>query len=259
MYRRNLAALVDAVYPRRCAECKTVFSGAGAGGDHPLAPFFCRDCRRPPNITESPLCVRCGRMFAAREGDDRICGFCLTVAPPYQAARAYGPYEDNLRAVIRRYKYAAAAGLAGPLAALLNEAYGRFFEASAHDVAVPVPLHPRRLRKRGFNQTALLLRRWIRSTGGASPPPPQPAPETIRRIRDTISQAGLNRRERMQNLKGAFTVPDDTPIRKKRVLLVDDVLTTGTTVEKCARLLMKHGAASVDVLTLARVYPEGTL
>ncbi len=259
MFRRTFAALVDAVYPRRCAECKTVFSGGSAGDDHPLAPFFCRDCRRPPDITESPLCVRCGRMFADREGDDRVCGFCFPVAPPYRAARAYGPYGENLRAVIRRYKYGGAAGLAGPLAALLNEAYGRFFEENVHDVAVPVPLHPRRLRKRGFNQTALLLRRWIISTGGASPPRPQPAPEAIRRVRDTASQAGLDRRERMQNLKGAFAVPDDTPIRNKRVLLVDDVLTTGTTVEACARLLMKHGATSVDVLTLARVYPEGTL
>lgn len=129
-----------------------------------------------------------------------------------------------------------------------------YFSSADIDMVIPVPLHPRRLRSRGFNQSALLVRRWPpwppardRSDG-----PPWIAARLLKRHRPTLPQTGLNKVQRADNLKRAFSVPNKVALEGKRVLLVDDVMTTGATANACAYALKQAGAARVDVLTLAR-------
>ena len=125
---------------------------------------------------------------------------------------------------------------------MLLEAFERFFGDWTYDFLVPVPLHPKRLRRRGFNQARLLLRVW----------PQTPTDGLLVRVRHTQTQTGLNRRQRRRNIRGAFEVTDGDVVAGGRVLLVDDVFTTGATVNECARILRTAGACRVDVLTLAR-------
>jgi ComF family protein len=154
-------------------------------------------------------------------------------------------------ALLHRFKYGGCVELAGPLAALLRAAFRRHFPGVGIDAIVPVPLHAKRLRSRGFNQAELLVRRWQAlhphdQAGGIL------LPGALIRRRHTPAQAGLGRKERMVNLRGAFSAGPKDAVCGMRVLLVDDVYTTGATVGECARVLAGAGAARIDVLTLAR-------
>jgi ComF family protein len=147
---------------------------------------------------------------------------------------------------IHLFKYGRKTSLAQPLQALLRETFLRFWETGTIDLIVPVPLHIRRLRERGFNQAYLLVRKWAKEEGLAL--------DGLAMIRHrwTEPQTRQGRAERQKNVKGAFDLRSPHKIKGKRLLLVDDVYTTGATVNECARVLMKGGAGSVDVLTLAR-------
>jgi ComF family protein len=140
--------------------------------------------------------------------------------------------------------------LAGPLSRMAWDGYQRLYPDTGHDVLVPVPLHPKRLRKRGFNQSLLLAREFSQRKG--APGVPLVLPRALVRARSTATQAGLSLSEREANIKGAFVVVSPGKIKGMRLLLVDDVLTTGATARACARALMDAGALRVDVLTLAR-------
>ena len=191
---------------------------------------------------ESPLCTCCGLIFKGREGKDHLCGDCLASERPFGMARAAGVYDQSLMAVIHAYKYDGRVILAEPLSKLLTAVYARHWQRRTVDIVLPVPLHPARLRKRGFNQAWLLVKSWgdfvVR--------------DLLQRTRRTPSQTGLERRERLRNVKGAFSIKDPASVENKHVLLVDDVYTTGATVQACARILNKCGAAQVDVLTVGR-------
>jgi ComF family protein len=164
-------------------------------------------------------------------------------------------YDDAWRSLIQNYTYRARVQRAPLLGRLLWRALIENWRLEEIDGIIPVPLHPRRLRSRGYNQAELLLRRWPDHAlssglaggrdwidGGA-----------LRRVRATPSQTGLDRQQRRDNLKAAFQVADPARVRDRRLLLVDDVFTTGATIEACARTLLDAGAAAVHVLTLARV------
>ena len=141
-----------------------------------------------------------------------------------------------------------------PLSELLLTAFRLFWDKDSIDVVVPVPLHLKRLRKRGFNQAHLLIRNWqaITSQLPFDPSDLQVERDVLVRSVPTAPQSGLGRRQRAANIKDAFGLLDEAKIIDKRILLVDDVYTTGATVDECARLLLHHGAAHVDVLSLAR-------
>jgi ComF family protein len=147
---------------------------------------------------------------------------------------------------IHRLKYKKKTLLSRPLSALARETFFRFWGVDTIDLIVPVPLHVKRLRERGFNQAHLLVIRWAKREGipldGL----------TLYRGRWTEPQTTLSRTERQKNMKGAFLLRHKERIKGRRILLVDDVYTTGTTVNECARVLIKAGAEFVDVLTLAR-------
>jgi ComF family protein len=147
---------------------------------------------------------------------------------------------------IHRLKYGGKTSLSKPLSALARDTFYQFWDAGSIDLFLPVPLHIRRLRERGFNQAHLVNKKWSRLEGipldGL----------TLSRSRWTEPQTSLARAERRKNVKGAFSLRHPDRVRGRRILLVDDVLTTGATINECARVLMKAGAECVDVLTLAR-------
>ncbi|MBI3933784.1 MAG: ComF family protein [Acidobacteria bacterium] len=174
-----------------------------------------------------------------------LCGICRRGAWGFEQARSFGWYEGALREIVRQYKYQRMQPLAKPLGKFLADALERL-NAGSLDLVLPVPLHRRRERQRGFNQAGLLAERVgklcdIRRGG-----------KDCVRVRDTPPQTGLRGAARRRNVKGAFAVPHPERIHGLRILLVDDVLTTGATADACARALKQAGAQGVWVLTLAR-------
>ncbi len=154
--------------------------------------------------------------------------------------------------LVHQLKYQGRLALAPPMGRMLRDTYRRCWHARPADMAIPIPLHPRRLRRRGFNQADLLLRAWLKSASKTGSPGPERNTHILVRARATPPQTGLKRAERRRNLRGAFRVVACEEVRQKRLLLVDDVFTTGATVDEAARVLRAAGAASVDVLTFAR-------
>jgi ComF family protein len=233
-------AVVELVYPPVCCHCRA----ATAGDD------FCSDCADRIEWARSPACSHCGVPFRTHGGSDHTCGRCVADPPVFGRARAAAIYDASepadqpLKSVLQRYKYNRDVGLAAPLARLLEQRNP--FDIAEYDVLMPVPLHLSRLRWRGFNQ-ALLLARRIARTRGASVDP-----FSLERTRATQPQVELDEQERRRNVARAFRVSRPAQVRDRRILLVDDVYTTGSTVDECSRVLLKAGARSVDVLVLAR-------
>lgn len=161
-------------------------------------------------------------------------------------ARASGVYDGPLMEAIHSFKYGKKTGLAIPLGKLLRETFFRFWDSQSIDMVIPVPLHIERLRTRGFNQALLLFSWWAEA---ANIPCNLRA---IKRLHKTVPQTHLSKKERKKNIRGAFELRFPETIKGKRILLVDDVYTTGATVNECARVLIKGGATAVDILTLAR-------
>lgn len=219
-----------------------------------MEALLCDVCRTAFQPISSPLCPCCGIMFSSRQGKDHFCGQCTTVGHWYTASRAAGQYQGPLRNMVHQLKYGGRVQLARPLGSLLYWVYRMAWPPGAIDMVLPVPLHRRRFRQRGFNQAYLLLRFWPRllQAEGAVAGKPRILKQVLVRCRMTRPQTGLRRRERLSNLKGAFAMASGVSVTGKAVLLVDDVMTTGTTVDECARVLLSAGADRVDVLTLAR-------
>jgi ComF family protein len=222
--------------PRLCLFCE-------AAVGETAAVAVCPECESLIKWVESPLCSRCGRMFADPGGADRDCGDCQTDPPPFARARAAAIYDDPVAQAITRFKFSRKMAylpvmqhwLQRPLCLELVE---------AADLLAPVPLHPKRIKHRGFNQALLLAQ-------GFSGVPV--AREALVRTRPTAPQVGLNPKKRRDNVRGAFAVPDPGLVKGKNVLLMDDLFTTGSTVTECARVLRQAGARQVEVLTVARV------
>lgn len=210
---------------------------------------LCAQCRSRLRLVRPPYCVVCGRAFASRAGSMRLCGRCLLRLPRYDRARSVGLYAGSLREAVHELKYRGRTAMAVPLSELLAGQGARMGSPHHCDVLVPVPLHVRRLRQRGFNQSALLAQRLAR----AWHIPCDVA--ALQRQRWTAPQTGLDRRRRLANLRGAFAA-SRARCRGKRMLLIDDVYTSGATVNECARALKAAGAARVEVLTLARTCRE---
>lgn len=256
---RVVNCIKDALFPNRCIACRRLFhhaAGSLAGGPttgtHLMAapktigPHFCPDCRERWTPVASPFCLRCGMMFQSREGDDHMCGQCLERPGAFSKARAVGIYDQSLKIAVHTLKYKGQVGLSKPLGDILLHAYRRFWAVDDIDIVAPVPLHRRRFRARGFNQAYVLIRHWALPNGT------EIVRDLIVRSRPTAPQTGLDRKQRQRNIKNAFSIRHPGLTKGKRILLVDDVLTTGATVDACARTLIKDGARQVDVLTLAR-------
>ena len=234
-----LTGIADLIFPPRCITCDTLLEQRG-----PLP--LCPSCREKIRFIHSPLCPRCGLPFPAAEGEDHLCGDCITVEKPYAVARAVGEYEETLLTAIHRFKYRGRAGIGGILGGIMADFAAGIWDMKIFDLIVPVPLHRRRLRERGFNQAVILAREISKRFD---------IPLdfiSLRREAFTPPQVGLGREERSANVRGAFSAKHAERIAGRRILLVDDVYTTGSTLEECTRTLIRAKAESVAVLTLAR-------
>lgn len=234
-------ALTGAALPWLCPACRAPVAGRG----------LCASCWSALQFITPPYCDRLGIPFAFDHGAQALSGEALTHPPAFHRARAAVRYDDIARQLVHDLKYGDRLDLAPMMAQWMTQA-GAPLLADA-DALVPVPLHWRRLWGRRFNQSAELAR----AIGAASGKTVLPA--ALRRKRATAQQVGLSRAERASNVQGAFMVSeaDREALRGKRLVLVDDVLTTGATAEACARALTRAGAARVDVLTFARVVDPG--
>ncbi len=206
-------------------------------------PYFCSRCRARIRYIVPPLCSCCGLPLTA--GGDHLCGDCLRSRFVFSRARAAVIYAEPVISPLLAFKYRGEMSLLAPFGALARPlpAEAPFGEP---ELIVPVPLHPRRLRARGFNQALLLSRSFFPTHKSRI------NPDLLLRIRHTDSQRGRSGRERRRNLRGAFRVAGKEKVAGKTVLLIDDVFTTGTTVNECAATLLTAGAAEVAVFTLAR-------
>ena len=235
--------LLDIIYPPRCPLCGRFVSSI-ENRCHPHQ--VCESCQKALMPITHPLCTICGMPFTGLSGPDHPCENCLRKMPSYDAMRAPYLYAGPLMNAIQRFKYNSEVHLASPLGGLLSAFARTLLPHPEEFVTVPVPLHTRRLRERGFNQS-LLLAKVVASELGT----PLDYLSLIRK-RDTRSQTGLKRKERRKNVANAFSVTSATIFKGTRVLLVDDVLTTGYTLKECARTLKRYGALEVICLALAR-------
>jgi ComF family protein len=213
------------------------------------------------NRSEGRACTVCGeRMFGfGPDADLQHCGECLKEHPAFEKASAYGGYNGGLRELIHLMKYDRVRSAATVLGKMLAEAITDLqphFEVS-EALLVPVPLHSGKFRSRGFNQSELIAEAALK--GSPELRTIKLLPQMLKRVRATESQTGLTREQRRENMRGAFAVTLADEVRGRDILVVDDVLTTGTTVGECARVLRNAGAARVRVATVARVMkPEMT-
>lgn len=252
VFRKIGASLADLLWPRRCAGCDAGLLLPGAAD-----PLFCPDCR----LTVSPIdprssCPRCAAPVVIFEPSSLRAPACLDCRRlPALLGRLSAPYEYGgaLADALLRLKWRGRDDLAAPLGALLAPALlGR---AGRCDVVVPVPLHRRRLRQRGYNQAALLARAALRTAGLRGVLPLRPG--LLLRTRADPPARGLGPEGRFLRTVGAFAVPPRArlAVMGQRVLLVDDVVTTGATALGCATALRSAGARSVEVLALLRAAP----
>ncbi|MDO9565881.1 MAG: ComF family protein [Candidatus Desulfaltia sp.] len=273
LIRTIIAALQEAVFPTRCLVCKAFLESRQQKSlsqdfednasfncrnrlsfQNLMTEFLCPTCIKGFIPVKPPMCPVCGIMFKSREGEDHVCGECLTSPKRFRISRSPGIYDREFMAVIHCLKYKGKIQLARPLGILLFSAFISFWGINSIDIIVPVPLHIKRFRKRGFNQAYLLVRDWKRIAENLNIDLSNIKidKDVLIRNRWTDPQTGLDRKKRMTNIKNAFSVNDQAVIKNKRILLVDDVYTTGATANECAKTLLSGKAEYVDVLTLAR-------
>jgi ComF family protein len=201
----------------------------------------CRAClAKPEPLAADYQCVQCLSPFLSRFplDDEGRCALCRRGVRGFDAAYSFGFYEDELRKLIHLFKYGRVQTLSAPLGRLLAQALPR---ERTFDVIVPMPLHWRKRWQRGFNQAELLAREIGRRTH-------TPVRSALRRVRSTVSQAGLTSAKRRANVSGAFRAKRRSPLHGQSVLLIDDVMTTGATAASCARALKRAGARQVTLL-----------
>ncbi|MFO8112394.1 MAG: ComF family protein [Desulfosalsimonadaceae bacterium] len=228
-----------------------------------MAGYLCCFCMDDFVPVSPPICPRCGAQFRSRAGSDHLCGRCIardmpgsrTRRIPFVSARAYGQYTGTLKNMIHAYKYHGKTGLGRPLGALLHIHFARHYADASIDCIIPVPLHREKLVKRGFDQVMGMLYHWpwtvadgsrVLENGSAL------SEKLLHRVKNTDTQTGLDRKRRSANVRNAFVVTDSERVKNKSVVLIDDVYTTGATLEECALAVERAGARQVHCLTLAR-------
>ena len=227
---------LDALLPPQCMACNGVVATPGA---------LCATCFSRFTFITAPHCDRCGVPLDAPVIEDVVCGACLKDPPAFRRTRAVFVYTAETKGLVLRFKHGDRTDAAVHLARWMQRSGAALL--SDCDVITPVPLHRWRLFMRTYNQAALLANALGRLAGKPV------APDALVRTKRTPSQGGLDRKERRRNVAKAFRVQRPDSIAGKRVLLIDDVLTTGATANACATSLHHAGAAAVDLLVVARV------
>ena len=236
--------LLELIFPPVCLLC-----------ERPGREAICAGCREQFALIQPPYCVRCGKPLPESAAAATVCGQCRQGAPQFDGARAVGWHTATLREAVLRFKFARRQRLAEPLAELLAERVGMEqtdpggLPWESLTGVVPVVLHPRRRNWRGFDQAVLLSRRLARLAD-------LPCREQVLvRSKDTAPQIGLTPTQRRDNMKDAFAVPQPQAVAGESLLLIDDVYTTGSTLNEAAKVLHRAGAESVWALTITRAVP----
>lgn len=235
--RRGLADAVDFLLPRLCCGC----------GERILEHYklLCPAClKRIPPLLE-PICVRCGCPDARLTGPDK-CANCPPGKIWFNRARGVVRFGGITQILVHRLKYQARLEFSDTMGRAMLASYCRDGESARADVVVPVPLYSARKRQRGFNQSDLLGKFMARALGIKF------APGALKRTRPTQTQTHLKKGQRRRNVEGAFICRRKKLVAGKRVLLIDDVYTTGSTINECARMLKLAGAESVECMAYAR-------
>lgn len=242
IFKYQATRVLDLLLPPRCYGCGEEVQRQGT---------LCASCWSGLHFISSPRCRLCGYPFDYALPDSSLCGACLAHPPGYDKAVSALVYDDASRKLILSFKHGDRTETAPSLAQLMAQA-GQDCLSRA-DLIIPVPLHRGRLFSRRYNQSALLARSLSSISGVPW------APDLLERGKRTPTQGGLNRMQRAQNVHNAFRIRQEkaAALAGRHILLVDDVLTTGATVEACAVCLRKAGVASVLILTLARVVTPG--
>jgi ComF family protein len=251
-WQRWVGALLDLVFPPFCPVCRARLE---EGRRDPLCgacwtqlprigPPWCRRCGQP--MASFPAAAVAGALPLRADGGP-LCGACRREPPVFAYARAAVRYEDVAREALHAFKFWGHRALARPLGDLLVEAVGGRLPAGPPDLLVPVPLHPRRERERGFNQSRLLARRLARAWGCPV------ADDVLVRSVATPSQTSLDGAARRANVRRAFRLRRAELVAGRHVVLVDDILTTGATLSECARCLLEASPRTIGVLAVARV------
>jgi len=236
--RHTASRALDLLLPPLCLSCD-----APTGAHRTL----CADCWSHIHFIAAPFCSGCGVPFDVPMGEGALCGGCIAAPSEFSKARAPMLYDDFSRRLVLGFKHADRTHPAPALASWMQRAGAEFWDEA--DYVAPVPLHRWRLFRRRYNQAALLAKQLGRLTQKLV------LIDLMERRRATPIQGHLSRKERLVNVKGAFCVQSRyrKQIENKTIILIDDVLTTGATVNECSRVLLKAGAKAVNVLTLARV------
>jgi ComF family protein len=239
--RATLRLGLDTALPPLCPACRDLVTDSGV----------CPACWSKLAFISAPYCPRLGIPFAYDPGPGILSMQAIADPPAYQRARAAVRYDDVAAKLVHAFKYGDRLDLAPLLGRWMTRA-GKDLFAGA-DALIPVPLHWRRLWARRFNQSAALAEAIARESGITV------AHAALRRFKPTVQQVGLSRAERATNVQGAFRVdPSGKPeVTGRRLIVIDDVLTSGATSDACARALLRAGAAQVDVLVFARVVDGG--
>ena len=226
-----LKAMIDLVYPPVCYSCS-------ASSDKAL----CRECLRSIRFIEDPICLKCGKPVVREVGD---CRDCRSQRMHFSAARSLAEYDGVVKEAVHAFKYRNARRLADLFAGLLQENLSDLIEDA--DIITFVPLRPAKKRQRGYNQAELLARALGRRTG-------KTASDTLKAVRFVKDQSKLKAADRRRNVRDAYAIKKgaEAALKGRKVLLVDDVFTTGATASECASHLAKAGAKEIKVITLAR-------
>jgi ComF family protein len=229
---------LDLLWPRVCEGC----GGSVVG----LSRYLCWDCLAALPLIQAPYCVRCGDPVEGAITWDYVCSACVDRPPPFEQARSALRFRGPVKDVLHRFKYSAATHVSRDFATLLHACVRTHFSRESIDAVTYVPLHAAKQRARTYNQARLLasdLARLMRLPL---------ADGCLDRERYTATQTRLSAKERARNVRGAFVPRHPRWIQGRKLLLVDDVMTTGATISECSRVLKEAGAAGVWVVTVAR-------
>ncbi len=223
-------------FEKRCPVCRT---------PHSMATLICKECADEIIEKTGILCSLCGVNISINESKELLCSDCLKVSPPHKRLYYYGPYEGLLRQLILDWKFGSSFGYGSVLSQLASITAQEITVESEPDIIIPVPLHISRLRDRGFNQSVVLGRSVAKTLRAKF------SDRALVRVRKTTPQTELSKKKRAENMEKAF-IADTSIIADKKILLIDDVYTTGATSRECTRVLYKAGAKRVEVLVLAK-------
>jgi ComF family protein len=246
--RRLAQGLSDAVFPPSCVHCRGLVEREKELPGAPVAAFalyhVCGRCEPQIDFVKPPHCSTCGSPFYGEVDGERTCPHCEGLHPAFREGRTAVLFKGPARSLVIELKYHRGLHVLADVEEILRRA-AHVCELASGAVLVPVPLHPRKERERGYNQTALLAEVLARVSGGGAR-----VEAVLRRIEDTATQTAFDRRSRMANLKNAFALAHEASINPDlHYVIVDDVFTTGSTLNSCARTLRRAGCLNLDVVT----------